>query len=123
MLEDKTPERGFTADVFSTKTWEVTGEVTYAVKGEFQATSKEAAEELFKKRVRENNVTHIKVTGCTIKPQMASWEGKRPPGSPLRHIDTPDMPTTPPPPAKSKSTLKREAAQKKKEGENAPPQS
>lgn len=72
-----------TADVFSSKTWVVGGEVTFAVQGEFSATSKEEAEAFFKKRVREENTTHIKITSCAVKPTITPWVG-RPPGSPLR---------------------------------------
>lgn len=92
----------FTADVFSSKTFLVEGEVTYAVQGEFKATSQEDAEKQFRKRVREENTTHIKITSCKVKPTEKGWEG-RPPGSPLRDRG-PDMPLTPPPPARKKNT-------------------
>lgn len=95
----------FTADVLTTKTFLVKGEVTYAVQGEFRDTTPQGAEAQFKKRVREENTTHIKVVSVERKPSEPEWEG-HPPGSPLRRIQKPDMPLTPPPPARKKNTKK-----------------
>jgi hypothetical protein len=66
-------DQKLTSDDFTTKTWVVEGEVTFAVKGEFPSTSREGALELYKKRVRETNTTHIKIISCTVKPHLPGW--------------------------------------------------
>lgn len=93
---------GFTADVFTSKTFLVKGEVTHSVQLEFKATSKEDAEAQFSKRVREDNTIHVKIVSVQHKSEEKAWTG-RPPGSPLRGLE-PDLPQNPPPAPRKRNT-------------------